>query len=142
MEEASKEIDGFCMYGDQRADITLISWGSTKGPILEAMKILEKGGIKLSYCQVKYISPLPKGKIDEILSTSNTVIDIENNKTAQLSGIIKENVGKNVKHKILRYDGRAFAPEDIAEGIKKILHDKSISTIEISKPGIINIWKA
>jgi 2-oxoglutarate ferredoxin oxidoreductase subunit alpha len=141
MEEASKEIDGICMHGDHDAKVALIGWGSTKGPILEAMKMLKNNGVKMKYCQVKFISPLPKEKIDEIISSSDIVIDIENNKTALLSGVIREAIGKDISHKILRYDGRSFAPEDIAEGVEKILHDKSITRIEISKPGIINTEK-
>jgi len=115
------EIDGAKIYGDNDADVTLIGWGSTKGPILEAMKFFQKEKIKIKFLQVLYILPFPKEKVKDVLENSNKTILIENNKTAQLGGVIKEFTGKDVDYKILKYDGRQFAPEDIYTKVKEVL---------------------
>jgi len=54
-----KELKPPKLYGPQDADITLVSWGSTKGPIFEAMKLLGKDGIKANFLQILYC-PQPK----------------------------------------------------------------------------------
>ena len=47
-----KDFEPPRVIGPKDADITLVSWGSTKGPIQEAMKMLEKDGIKINYVQI------------------------------------------------------------------------------------------
>ena len=44
---ASEKANFFQAKAD--ADVTLVSWGSTKGAILEGMKLLEKAGISAEF---------------------------------------------------------------------------------------------
>ncbi len=135
---AAKEIEGIStkMHGKGTADFTIVSWGSTKGPILEAMKMLEKDGIVVNYLQLLVVSPFPERVVEGIMEKSKTIA-VENNKTSQLSGLIKEHTGLDTNHKILRYDGRPFSPEDICEGIKSIAAGKNVKRVVLSKEGIV-----
>ncbi|MCK4884905.1 2-oxoacid:acceptor oxidoreductase subunit alpha, partial [Candidatus Bathyarchaeota archaeon] len=96
-------------------------WGSTKGAIREAMKLLSNEGIKLNYLQIVYLTPFPASKVQEILQTAKKTIIVENNKTSQLSSLIREHLLTTVDHKILKYDGRPFNPEALARSIKEVL---------------------
>jgi 2-oxoglutarate ferredoxin oxidoreductase subunit alpha len=57
---------------------------------------------------------------------------VENNKTGQLAGVIKENTGLDVDYKILKYDGRPFAPEDLCTAIRDIKKKKAKKIIVIN----------
>ncbi len=115
------EIDGAKFYGDENAEITIVSWGSTKGPILEAMKILNKKGIKVNYLQIVYVIPFPTNKVKAFLENAKIKIIVENNKTAQLGSVIKEMAGIEMNYKILKYDGRQFTPEEIVAKVEEVL---------------------
>ena len=115
-----KEIKPPKLYGPQDADITLVSWGSTKGPIFEAMKLLEKDGVKVNFLQILYLSPFPADEVKKILSSAKTVVDVENNYTAQLASLIREKTGIEIQHKILKYDGRPFYPNFIYKSLRTI----------------------
>ncbi len=41
-----KDVKPPTVYGDDQAELTFITWGSTRGPVLEAMKILARQGKK------------------------------------------------------------------------------------------------
>lgn len=84
------------------------------------MKLLAKDGIKANYLQVVFISPFPAEKVGQVIRNAKKTILVENNKTVQLGGIIRENTGIEIKNKILKYDGRPFSPEEIYREIKKI----------------------
>lgn len=140
LETLAKTLEDPILEGNPNADITIISWGSTKGPIKEAMKLLEEDGINVNFLQVVFMSPFPAKKIAEIINNANTTVIIENNKTAQLAGIIKENTGLDIDHKILKYDGRPFLPQDICAGIKEILNNEELKEVVFSKHGIIEAW--
>ncbi len=119
-----KELENYetiKLYGPEEADATIIGWGSTKGPIREAMKILSKEEETVNYLQILYLHPFPAAKVQKILQSAKKTIVVENNKTSQLSSLIREHLLKTVDHKILKYDGRPFNPEALSKSIKEVL---------------------
>jgi 2-oxoglutarate ferredoxin oxidoreductase subunit alpha len=44
---------------------------------------------------------------------------VENNATGQLAHLIRAETGKEVKGKILKYDGRPFTPDYIMRALRK-----------------------
>ncbi len=108
-------------YGPEEADITVLGWGSTKGPIREAMKLLNRKGVKVNYLQILYLHPFPTSKVQGVLKSAKKTVVVENNKTSLLTGLIRENTLMDVDHKILKYDGRPFNPAALAEKIGEVL---------------------
>ncbi len=132
LEFIEQELEQPHLLGHQDAAVTLVAWGSTKGPIKEAMRLLQEQGIKTNYLQLLYLSPFPTEKVKEILGKSKVTVDIENNKTGQLAGLIREHAGVEVDYKILKFDGRAFTPEDLASAIKDIAEKRAEKVITIN----------
>jgi 2-oxoglutarate ferredoxin oxidoreductase subunit alpha len=102
------------VFGNPQAKIGLISWGSNKGPILQALE----AGIEASFLHLNVLWPFPKKQVQQFLKGKTKVIDIECNSTAQLASLVKEHTGYEIKNKLLKYDGRPFYPEEIVEKIK------------------------
>ncbi|MBI4895204.1 MAG: 2-oxoacid:acceptor oxidoreductase subunit alpha [Candidatus Aenigmarchaeota archaeon] len=120
------------LVGEKNADITIIGWGSTKGPVFEAIKLLKEKGLKANYLQIKYLIPFHTEKITKIMKEAKLTVCIEGNKLGQLAGVIKEQNGMDVNYKILKYDGRPFAPEDIAKIVESILQHKAEKIIVLN----------
>ena len=120
----TKELENYetvKLYGQEKANATIIGWGSTKGPILEAMKILNKENSIVNYWQIVYLQPFPVEKLKKIMQSSKKTIVIENNKTSQLSSLIQEYLLKKPDHKIMKYDGRPFNPDALSKRIKEAI---------------------
>ena len=109
------------LYGSQEADVTILGWGSTKGPIREAMKQLSKENLKINYLQIIYLNPFPVAKVQRILKSAKKTVVVEHNKTSQLSSLIREHLLMTEDHKILKYNGRPFNPREISQKIKRML---------------------
>ena len=120
LEEELANIETVKIYGPEEADATVLAWGSTKGPIREAVKILNKEGAKVNYLQVLYLSPFPADKVDKVMESAKKTIIVENNQTSQLSSLIREHLLTTVDHTILKYDGRPFNPEALARKIMDV----------------------
>src|SRR5207245_6111217 len=58
------------LAGPTDADLTLISWGSTKGAILDALPALDRRTVNL--LQVRLVQPLPAAEVAMKLSTTRT----------------------------------------------------------------------
>jgi 2-oxoglutarate ferredoxin oxidoreductase subunit alpha len=114
-------VDATKFYGPEEAEATLVSWGSTKGPIREAMRLLEQDSTTVNYLQILYLLPFPTSIVEETLSRARKTVAVENNRTSQLSSLIREHLLTDVDHKILKYDGRPFNPGYLAERIKEVL---------------------
>src|SRR5438445_13617250 len=90
LETAAREIPdteklNFFPSSKKQADATLVSWGSTKGPILDAMKLLEKDGISVEFLQIRLENHLPTDNVNEKLSTAKLQIEIHHNQSYQMT---------------------------------------------------------
>jgi 2-oxoglutarate ferredoxin oxidoreductase subunit alpha len=117
---AAAELPQPQLVGPEDAELTVISWGSPHGPILEAMRALAEQGVKLNYLQVIFLSPFPAKTIAEIIKKSKKTVVVESNKTSQLSGLIKELTGLDADYKVVKYDGRPFNPEDLSAALAEV----------------------
>jgi len=66
------------VLGDRDGDLLVVSWGSTRGAIEEAVSTLRDEGIKVSSMKFTFLNPLPPG-IEEVLKGFKKVVAIENN---------------------------------------------------------------
>lgn len=106
-------------------DYTIISWGSTKGPILDAISMLKKEGINIGFIQIKLIHPFPSDYVKSLLKDVKTIIDIEANHSAQLGKIFKQNISREIDYFILKYTGRGMTSTEIYDSLKKIVQNKA-----------------
>lgn len=107
------------LYGPEEARITLVGWGSTKGPIREAIKSLGQK-FKVNHLHLNWLLPLPNEAISQTLNQAPKTLIIENNHDAQLAGWLREQTGVEIKNKLLKYDGRPFYPEEIVKKVKDL----------------------
>ena len=112
-----------CPFGIH--EYTIISWGSTKGPIIDAQEMLKKEGIDIGFIQIKLLHPFPKEYVTSLLKEVRVIIDIEANHSGQLGKIFKQNISREVDYFILKYTGRAMTSTEIYESLKKIIEGKS-----------------
>jgi 2-oxoglutarate ferredoxin oxidoreductase subunit alpha len=112
-------------FGDKESENIVVSWGSPKGAIIEALNQLKDEGLSLGYVQVRMIHPLPSAQLKQMLAGKKRIIDIEDNATAQLGGVITEHTTIKPTHYILKYTGRPMMTTEVYQTIKLILTDKA-----------------
>jgi len=112
-------------YGDKLSENVAVSWGSPKGAIIEASEMLKDEGFSLGFLQMRMLHPLPVEAVKRVLAGRKRFIDVEDNYTAQLAGIIKEKTGISPNFYILKYTGRPTTTTEIYEALKAILTGKA-----------------
>ena len=110
-------------FGDKDSENIVVSWGSPKGAIIEALNQLKDEGFSLGYIQVRMIHPLPSVYLKQMLQGKKRIIDIEDNHTAQLGGIITEHTSIKPNYYILKYTGRPMMTTEVYQAIKAVLTD-------------------
>ena len=115
-EQIVKHSDGeFCV----------VSWGSTQGPILDAIDMLKNEGINIGFVEIKLLHPFPKELLKKSFANSKTIIDVEANYTGQLGSIIKQNLEKDPDYYILKYTGRPMTCTELYDTLKKIVNNNA-----------------
>ena len=107
------------------AEHCIISWGSAKGPILDALDMLKKENINIGFIQLKLLHPFPTKYVKELLKDVKTIIDVEANYTGQLGTLFKQNLGRDVDYFILKFTGRSMNCTEVYDSLKKILENKA-----------------
>jgi len=125
---ADKEIpisDRVNFFGPEQADVTVVSWGSTKGAILDAMGWLLQDGIKVNFLQIRLVNPFPTEYVTQVLSKAKKIVGIEMNYSAQLVGVIREKTCIPVKQVVVKYNGRPMSAEELYDALKMISEGKA-----------------
>jgi 2-oxoglutarate ferredoxin oxidoreductase subunit alpha len=112
-------------FGDKTAKNVIVSWGSPKGAILEALSKLKQEGFTLGFMQIRMIHPLPKEYLTNVLANAQKIIDIEMNYSGQLGGIVREKTGIPMGFYVLKWNGRPMTTTEVYDAIKLILVDKA-----------------
>src|SRR6476469_3777937 len=66
------------VYGDQVGDVLLVGWGSTYGPIHDAVKLAREHGEKAGALHLRHVHPLPNG-LDKIFARFKRIVVVEMN---------------------------------------------------------------
>lgn len=106
-------------------DFTIISWGSTIGPVKDAINMLKKDGISIGLIQLKLMHPFPTAYVKSLLKNVKTIIDVEANHSGQLGKIFKQNIQRDIDYFILKYTGRAMTSTEVYHSLKKIVENKA-----------------
>jgi len=106
--------------GPDSFDTLLIGWGSAWGPIEESVRLLnEEQNSRYAALVFGDVYPLPQKLLKEKASGAARIINIEQNATGQLAGLIREETGIVCTGSVLKYDGRQITGEEIAESIRR-----------------------
>ncbi|MGC8617797.1 MAG: 2-oxoacid:acceptor oxidoreductase subunit alpha [Thermoplasmata archaeon] len=101
-------------YGRQENKKVVISWGSTKGPILDALEVVKD----VSLLQIRMMEPFP---VEEVMKYLNgkTIIDVEQNYSGQLADLLREKTGLEASSRIVKFNGRPIAFEEMVQVLSK-----------------------
>jgi 2-oxoglutarate ferredoxin oxidoreductase subunit alpha len=103
--------------GPDDAETVIVSWGSTKGAIRDALDRLGAAGSDIGYLHVRLINPFPVDLVARRLSKAKRRVAVEMNFTAQLAGIVREKTGIDMTHFILKYNGRPMSSTELVDAL-------------------------
>jgi len=119
------EIAPPLLYGEKNPEIVLCGWGSTYGPIKEAVDTLSKDR-SIAMLHFSELYPFPSRErfdYQDILNRSRLSICIENNATGQFARLVRAELGYQFGANINKYDGRPFIVEPLLEEIDARIRD-------------------
>lgn len=120
-------------YGPDDADVSILCFGTTKMPALEAMKWLEADGVAVNVLHLVTVWPFPSDEVTAFVDGAKRTLVAEGNLTGQFEGLIAECCLRKVDDNLRRYDGRAISPEIIYAKVHGMLG----KSIEVTPAGAV-----
>jgi 2-oxoglutarate/2-oxoacid ferredoxin oxidoreductase subunit alpha len=113
------------VYGPGEGNVLLVGWGSTEGPIREAVDRSRKAGDSVSSIHLRHINPLPNG-LENIFSGFNHIFVVEMNDEGlygygQLGAVLRARFCDPKIRGINKTDGLTWKVKEIIEQMKSKL---------------------
>jgi len=111
------------VYGDAEGDTLLVGWGSTYGPIREAVNTVRQRGQKVSAIHLRNLNPLPSG-LDTIFARFRCIVVAELNDeglygSGQLATILRARYCDPKIRSLTKTNGLSFLVREIVDEISK-----------------------
>lgn len=107
------------LYGPEEYEELVVCWGTTLGAALPAVEKYRTEGAACSLLHIEQAWPLPKDRIARAMNAAKKTTCVEMNAAGQMAHLIRAETGLDFDRKILKYDGRPFLPEDLAERLQR-----------------------
>jgi 2-oxoglutarate ferredoxin oxidoreductase subunit alpha len=127
------------VYGPPEGNVLLVGWGSTQGPIREAVDRARATGDSISSLHIKHLHPLPNG-LENIFSGFHHVLVVEMNDEGfygygQLAGMLRARYCDPRIRGINKTDGLTWKVKEILAAVKLKLssNGQAAKTVQFSK---------
>lgn len=101
--------------GEQSGTLAVVGWGSTFGPISEAVKAARADGLNVSHIHIKYLNPFPRN-LEELLKGFDKILVPEMN-AGQLKTVLRDKFLLDAKP-LNQVSGLPFKIQDILSAIR------------------------
>ena len=123
LQQLAAEIPAPEVFGGPEGDALIVGWGSTYGPIHEAVKIARQQGESLSAIHLRHLNPLPNG-LEKIFAKFKRIIVPEMNDQGvygygQLATILRARYCDKKIRSLNKTNGLTFNVKEILEGVLK-----------------------
>ena len=121
LRKLAEEIPVPEVYGDQKGDTLLVGWGSTYGPIHDAVKMAREHGEKIGALHLRHVHPLPNG-LEKIFAGFKRIVTVEMNDQGlygfgQLATILRARYCEPKIVSVTKTDGLTYRVKEILQGV-------------------------
>jgi 2-oxoglutarate ferredoxin oxidoreductase subunit alpha len=133
----AEEIPAPEVYGDQEGDVLLVGWGSTYGPIHDAVKLAREHGEKAGALHLRHVHPLPNG-LEKVFAKFKRIVVVEMNDQGvygfgQLATILRARFCEPKIESATKTDGLTFRVKEILE---RVFEGRSFAARKIPREGL------
>ena len=117
-------------WGDHGSSFGIIGWGSTRGAVREATRLLQQQGVPIEAIYPHTLLPMPDKAITEFISTKYAILVPELNFSGQFGRMIehryfRELDERNVRvHQLKKEQGTPFKIQEIYNAVVNMIDDE------------------
>ncbi len=134
IKKIAEKLPPSTLYGPNEGNVLLVSWGSSWGPVCEAVDKGRASGKSVSALNIRYVNPLPNG-LDNIFAGFNAVCVVELNDQGlygygQLASLLRMKYCDPKIKSITKADGLTFKVSEILDAIKEYTGTETLDPVK------------
>src|SRR5690349_7027599 len=123
LRKLAEEIPVPEVFGDQEGDTLMVGWGSTYGPIHDAVVMAREQGEKVGGLHLRHLHPLPNG-LEKVFDKFKRIVTVEMNDQGvygfgQLATILRARYCEPKITSFTKTDGLTFRVKEILDAVFK-----------------------
>ncbi len=107
--------------GPVPAELTIVAWGSSVGPVRDAVANLRAEGIVANVLRVPTVYPLQVEALVPLLRAARRTLLVELNYSGQFGRLVRAETGIELPERLLKYDGEPLYPREIVARAKEVV---------------------
>jgi 2-oxoglutarate ferredoxin oxidoreductase subunit alpha len=113
-------------WGDSKAKIGIMGWGSSKGVVSEAMERIAANNIRVEAFFTRSLIPMPDGLIRAFMEGKEAIIVPELNYRGMFANVLEHRYSREIVENgieivhLPKYDGLPFRPVDICRAVHRV----------------------
>jgi len=126
VEKRQRKVSALCAeliepeyIGCEEPKTLVVCWGSTYGPVKEAVEALNEQNHSLGALVFGDIYPLPTEALYFYARHAGRIVNIEQNATGQLALLLRQYTGLTCTQSLLKYDGRQWSKDEVLAALTK-----------------------
>jgi 2-oxoglutarate ferredoxin oxidoreductase subunit alpha len=137
LRKLAEEISVPEIYGDAEGEVLLVGWGSTYGPIHDAVKLAREHGEKVGALHLRHVHPFPNG-LEKVFARFKRIVVVEMNDQGlygfgQLATILRARFCEPKIESATKTDGLTFRVKEILE---RVFQGRSFAARKIPREGL------
>ncbi|TAN35208.1 2-oxoglutarate ferredoxin oxidoreductase subunit alpha, partial [Patescibacteria group bacterium] len=127
VQRVTQEISPTRVMGPKTGDALVVGWGSTFGPIHQAVKKLQAEGRSVAHSHISYLNPLPPD-LGKVLSNYKMIIVPEMN-MGQLRMLLRAQFLVDA-HGINKIKGKPFTITELVNRIAAVMDGRKLEVVQ------------
>jgi 2-oxoglutarate ferredoxin oxidoreductase subunit alpha len=108
------------LFGPERYDDLILTWGMTTGACADALEEINRSGGRAAVLQVRLMEPFPADYVRGFAKGAGRLIGIECNHGGMLSDLVEARCGVRVGARALKDTGRMVSEDEVVSALRSI----------------------
>lgn len=109
------------LEGPARADLTIVTWGSTLGAVRDAVRLLGERGKSANILVSPTVYPFHSDQFRTLTGAARRLLLVEANFSGQFGRLARAESGVELPERLVKYDGEPFYPMEIVAKAEEVI---------------------
>jgi 2-oxoglutarate ferredoxin oxidoreductase subunit alpha len=131
MDAIAKKYKLFRKFGSEKPDLGILCWGSSSGPVREAIDALNVSDLKAGAFVPRILSPLPVAEMQEFINSSGQILIVELSHSEQFHQYLRSQLDlPRAKTRVLaRSGGKSLAVAEVIEAVQELFGARRLEEV-------------
>jgi 2-oxoglutarate ferredoxin oxidoreductase subunit alpha len=131
MDAIAKKYRLYRRFGSDKADLGILCWGSSSGPVREAVEALNAGDLRVGAFIPRILAPLPASEMQTFIDACDQLLVVELSYSKQFYQYLRTQLDlpRGKTHVLARSGGKPLAVSEVIATVRRLLGARDLEEV-------------